>query len=197
VHRLRAGVDAIMIGSETALADDPELTARRGDRVVHRPVRVLLDSKLRVSASSRLFRGAASETWVLCSREASARKRSRLEAAGARLLDVRVRERHLDLGRALALLGRSGLTEVLVEGGGRLAAALLREDLVDEVHWFVAPKLLGGDGRPALGALQVGRLADAQKLVDVRVRRLGEDVHLCGRPAHASASDADRRGMRR
>lgn len=192
VHRLRACADAVLVGSKTALADDPELTARRGGRVVHQPVRVLLDSQLRVPVSARLFRGEGSETWVLCSREASAQKRSRLERAGARLLDVRVRDRHLDLRRALALLGGSGLTEVLVEGGGQLAAALLREGLVDEVHWFVAPKLLGDDGRPALGALQVGRLADGEQLVDVRVRRLGDDVHVRGLVAGSWA--AVRRG---
>ena len=194
VHRLRASADAVLVGSKTALADDPELTARRGGRVVHHPVRVLLDSKLRVPVSARLFRGEGSETWVLCSRTASARKRNQLEAAGARLLDVPVRDRHLDLRRALALLGRSGLTEVLVEGGGQLAAALLREDLVDEVHWFVAPKLLGDDGRPALGALQIGRLADAHRLVDVRVRRLGDDVYVRGLLAGSRA--AIRRGAK-
>jgi diaminohydroxyphosphoribosylaminopyrimidine deaminase/5-amino-6-(5-phosphoribosylamino)uracil reductase len=78
------------------------------------------------------------------------------------------------------------LTEVLVEGGGRLAAALLREGLVDEVHWFAAPKLLGGDGRPALGSLGVGSLADALALEDVRVRRIGGDVHVQGRVPRSS-----------
>jgi len=180
VHRLRAHTDAILVGSETVLADDPEITARRNGRVVHRPVRVLLDSRLRVPVSARLFRSEASRTWVLCSSKASARKRRVLAAAGARVLDVRVRGRYLDLERALSLLGRSGLTEVLVEGGGRLAAALLREGLVDEVHWFTAPKLLGGDGRPALGPLEAGSLADALALENVRVRRVGSDVHVQG-----------------
>jgi diaminohydroxyphosphoribosylaminopyrimidine deaminase/5-amino-6-(5-phosphoribosylamino)uracil reductase len=180
VHRLRARADAILIGSETALADDPQATARRNERVVHRPVRVLLDSRLRVPPSARLFQGEASRTWVLCSPTAPARKRRALADAGVRLLDVRVRGRYLDLERALSLLGRSGLTEVLVEGGGRLAAALLREGLVDEVHWFAAPKLLGGDGRPALGPLATASLAQALALENVRVRRVGDDVHVRG-----------------
>jgi diaminohydroxyphosphoribosylaminopyrimidine deaminase/5-amino-6-(5-phosphoribosylamino)uracil reductase len=189
VHRLRARTDAILIGSETALADDPELTARRNGRIVHRPVRVLLDSHLRVPASGRLFRSEASRTWVLCSSQASARKRRALAGAGARLLDVRLRGRYLDLERALSLLGRSGLTEILVEGGGRLAAALLREGLVDEVHWFAAPKLLGDEGRPALGPLDADSLADALALENVRVRRVGDDVHVRG--------DVPRRSPRR
>ena len=180
VHRLRARTDAVLIGSETALTDDPELTARRNDRVVHRPVRVLVDSRLRVPASARLFQSEASRTWVLCASKAPARKRRALVDAGARLLDVRLRGRYLDLERALSLLARSGLTEVLIEGGGQLAAALLREDLVDEVHWFAAPKLLGDDGRPALGSLAVESLADALALENVRVRRVGDDLHLRG-----------------
>lgn len=180
VHRLRARTDGILIGSETALADDPELTARRNGRVVHHPVRVLVDSRLRVPASARLFRGEASRTWVLCASKAPARRRRALVDAGARLLEVRLRGGYLDLERALSLLARSGLTEVLIEGGGRLAAALLREDLVDEVHWFAAPKLLGDDGRPALGSLAVESLADALALENVRVRRVGDDLHLQG-----------------
>jgi diaminohydroxyphosphoribosylaminopyrimidine deaminase/5-amino-6-(5-phosphoribosylamino)uracil reductase len=180
VHRLRSRTDAILIGSETALADDPELTARRNDQIVHRPVRVLVDSRLRVPASAQLFRSEASRTWVLCASKAPARKRRVLVDAGARLLDVRLRGRYLDLERALSLLARSGLTEVLVEGGGRLAAALLREDLVDEVHWFAAPKLLGDDGRSALGSLAVGSLSDALALENVQVRRVGDDLYLRG-----------------
>jgi diaminohydroxyphosphoribosylaminopyrimidine deaminase/5-amino-6-(5-phosphoribosylamino)uracil reductase len=180
VHRLRSRTDAILIGSETALADDPELTARRNDHIVHRPVRVLVDSRLRVPASAHLFRSEASRTWVLCASKAPVRKRRVLVDAGARLLDVRLRGRYLDLERALSLLARSGLTEVLVEGGGRLAAALLREDLVDEVHWFAAPKLLGDDGRSALGSLAVGSLSDALALENVQVRRVGDDLYLRG-----------------
>jgi diaminohydroxyphosphoribosylaminopyrimidine deaminase/5-amino-6-(5-phosphoribosylamino)uracil reductase len=180
VHRLRSRTDAILIGSETALADDPELTARRDGRIVHRPVRVLVDSRLRVPASARLFRSEASRTWVLCASRAPARERRALVDAGARLLDVRLRGRSLDLERALSLLARCGLTEVLIEGGGRLAAALLRENLVDEVHWFAAARLLGDDGRPALGTLAVASLSDAVVLENVQVRRVGCDLHLRG-----------------
>ena len=74
-----------------------------------------------------------------------------------------------------------GLKRVWLMGGGELAAALLREGLVDEIHWFVATKLIGGDGRPSLAALALPKLADAPELCDVRVRRLGDDVHIQGR----------------
>lgn len=184
VQRLRAASDAVLVGAATARADDPELAARRGDRVVHRPVRVLVDSLLRVPTSRRLFRGGseAAPTWVLCAPEAPATRRRAREALGARLFEVPRRARGLDLSRAVRVLAKAGLTQVLVEGGGALAASLLRSDLVDEVHWFVAPRLIGGDGRPALGPLSLGRLADAVALEDLRVRRLGDDLHLRGVP---------------
>lgn len=176
VHRLRARVDGVMVGSGTALADDPALTARRNGRVVHRPVRVLVDSRLRVPVGARLFEGAPDPaTWVLTRAEVrGARVRERV---GARLLRLPLREGRLDLARGLrALAEEAGLTTLLVEGGGELAAALLRAGLVDELLWIQAPMLIGGDGRAALGALGAGRLADAIRLAPVARRTLGSDV---------------------
>jgi diaminohydroxyphosphoribosylaminopyrimidine deaminase/5-amino-6-(5-phosphoribosylamino)uracil reductase len=181
VHRLRERVDAVVIGSGTALSDDPELTARRDGRLVHAPIRVLVDSRLRVPPAAKLHRGEAGESWVLCARRAPAARRHRLATSGVRLLDVPLRGRHLDLRRALGRLAREGLTEVLVEGGGKLAGALLRAGLVDEVHWFLAPRLLGGDARPALDALGLRALARAPEFTEARLRRVGRDVQLVGR----------------
>jgi diaminohydroxyphosphoribosylaminopyrimidine deaminase/5-amino-6-(5-phosphoribosylamino)uracil reductase len=188
VHRLRERADALMVGSGTALADDPALTARRGARVVRRPVRVLVDSRLRVPVRAHLYRGEGA-AWVVCARGAHGRHAR--NDAGARVLEVRRRGEHVDLRAALARLAREGLTDVLVEGGAGLAAALLRDGLVDEIHWFVAPTLLGGDGRAALAGLGIGRLADAPALEDVRWRFHERDLHLAARIA------GRRRGERR
>lgn len=179
VQRLRARSDAVCVGSLTALADDPELFARRGGRVVRRPLRVLVDSRLRVPPTGRLFADHAEHTWVLSGRGAPAARRRALERTGARVIAVAQRDGRADLRRALARLAREGLTQVLVEGGGELAAALLRGKLVDELHWFVAPRLLGGDGRASLGALELARLA-ATPHVDARVGRAGRDVYIRG-----------------
>jgi diaminohydroxyphosphoribosylaminopyrimidine deaminase/5-amino-6-(5-phosphoribosylamino)uracil reductase len=181
VHAMRGRVDAVLVGSGTALADDPELTARRGARVVHRPVRVLVDSRLRVPAGARIYADDGGRAIVLCGAAAPRARRRALEERGARVLEVSGGSGSPDLRRALARLAREGLTEVLVEGGGRLGAALLRSGLVDEVHWFVAPRLLGGDARAALGPLAVRSLARAPILRDVSTRRLGDDLHVWGR----------------
>lgn len=218
VHRLRRRVDAVMVGSGTALADDPELTARRGERVVRTPVRVLIDGRLRVPASARLFTGvhgaarashpdppvasrrsaeasrggaprdrSRGESWIVCRRDARGRDEARKRAD--RLIEVASdRSGHVDLHESLARLAEAGLTTILVEGGGELAAALLRADLVDEVHWFLAPRLLGSDGRPALGALALDRLADARMLEAWRVERSGPDLHVWARLARAGRS---------
>jgi diaminohydroxyphosphoribosylaminopyrimidine deaminase / 5-amino-6-(5-phosphoribosylamino)uracil reductase len=180
VHRLRAQADAVMVGSGTALADDPELTARRGDRVVRRPLRVLVDSELRVPPGARLYRGGGAGTWVLCSRGAAGARRRRLAAVGARLIEVPCRGDHLDLRRGLRLLAKAGVTDLLVEGGGGLAAALLREGLVDELHWFVSPRVLGGDGKAAVGALGLTSLSRARRLAGWQVRRVGDDLYVRG-----------------
>jgi len=181
VHALRAATDAVLVGSGTALADDPALDARRGGRVVARPQRVLLDATLRVPARARLFR-PPEPAWVLCASDAPAARRRALEKRGARLLPIRARSGKIPLAAALGRLSEEGVGSLLVEGGGGLAAALIREDLVDELLWFTAPKLIGAEGRAALGPLGVARLDAAPAFELVRVRRFGDDLLLEARP---------------
>ncbi len=184
VHRLRARTDGIMVGSGTALADDPALTARRGNRVVATPVRVLVDSRLRVPASARLYAGGEGSRTLVLTRK-GARGRRALEAAGAELLDLPGAAGALNLPAGLRALADAGLTTLLVEGGGVLGAALLRADLVDEIHWLLAPRLIGGDGHAALAGLGVVGLSQAPKLDAWRVGRLGADIHIQARPRAA------------
>jgi diaminohydroxyphosphoribosylaminopyrimidine deaminase/5-amino-6-(5-phosphoribosylamino)uracil reductase len=174
VHELRRRVDAIAVGSQTVLADDPELTARDGSRVVHRPRRVVVDSKLRTPPSARLLQrdGAV----LLAGADAPAARRRRLAGAGAEVVTCRTRDGHLDLRAAWRRLGALGMNELLVEGGGGLGAALLRARLVDRLHLFLAPALIGGDGRALLGPLGVDRLHQALRPRTFSVRRLGGDV---------------------
>lgn len=178
VHRLRDASDGIMIGSETALADDPRLDVRRGAKHVRTPVRVLLDGRLRVPPTSKLLSDRdADRTWVLCGERA--RGIGAVRQTAGRVLPIRRNPAgRVDLARAMKTLAKEGLTTVLVEGGGGLAAALVRARVVDEVHWMLAPKLIGSDGRPGLGPLALRRLRDAVALSPERVSRRGEDLHV-------------------
>ncbi len=179
VHRLRRRVDTVVVGSGTVVADDPELSARARGRVVHRPMPVVIDSRLVTSPEARLIRSSSERApRVLTSRSAPAVRRERLERAGVRVLSVPAREGHLDLRAAWRALARLGSGEILVEGGGGLAAALLRRGLVDQLHLFLAPRLIGGDGRPVLASLGVEGLRAALDLPDLRVRRVGRDLLL-------------------
>jgi diaminohydroxyphosphoribosylaminopyrimidine deaminase/5-amino-6-(5-phosphoribosylamino)uracil reductase len=181
VHRLRRAADAIVVGSNTVLADDPALDVRRGARVVHRPYRVVVDSRLRTPPRARLLDAAdPGRAWILTVPSAPARPRAALERAGARVIAVRARDGRVDLAAAWRALARLGLCEVLVEGGGELAAALLRARLADDMALFLAPIALGADALPVLGPLAVARLARAPRLAALRVRRLGGDVLLEG-----------------
>lgn len=181
VHQLRDRHDAVMIGSGTLRADDPALTVRRKGRRERTPLRILVDSRLAAPPAARMLSDAfAAQSWCLTRRGAAPAKRRRLAARGVRVLDVPVRGGHLDLHRALAVLGAQGLTRVLVEGGGGLAAALLRRDLVDEIHWFAAPSLLGADARPAVAELGIRRIARRLAIEVEVVRRLGADLYLQG-----------------
>ena len=177
-HRLRATHDAIMIGSGTALADDPELTCRLSGLEGRSPVRIVLDGRLRMAPSRRLARTARKvPTWVITRADADAKRRAALERVGVEVLTAETATgEHIDLGRALAALAGRGLTRVLVEGGSELAAALLRARLVDRLAWFHAPLVIGGDGLPAVGALGADALAECVRLECAHGPMLADDA---------------------
>ena len=174
-HRVRARVDAIIVGRRTAQIDDPMLTARGCPRR-RVATRIVVDTGLRLPASTRLVRTAAAvPTWVFCGREAPSRRAARLEAAGCRVLRVRTSRGRVSLPALLDRLGRAQMTQVLVEGGGTLLGSLLDQRLADEVHVYVAPLLVGGAAAvPALGAAGARTIRGAVDLAGrLTLRRLG------------------------
>ncbi|MBA4792793.1 MAG: RibD family protein [Phenylobacterium sp.] len=174
VHRLRGAHDAVLIGAETALADDPELTVRLPGYEGPQPARVILDSRQRLPLDSRLARGAAEVRTIVVS---TGPARPDLAAAGVQVVEVPdLGEGRPDLTQVVAALRKRGLARIFVEGGGQVAASFLRCGLVDRLEWFRAPMVIGGEGRPAIGALAVTALADAPRLRRREVRELGEDL---------------------
>jgi diaminohydroxyphosphoribosylaminopyrimidine deaminase/5-amino-6-(5-phosphoribosylamino)uracil reductase len=158
-HAMRGQHDAVMVGVGTVLADNPELTCRIDGFRPTPVVRVIADSHLRTPLTSRLaVTVGAVPTWFLVRAGADPARRAAFQDLGATLIDLQGAAIGIDLAAALQALGAAGLTRVLCEGGGQLAAGLLRADLVDRIAWFHAPAVMGGDGRPAVQPLGVKSL---------------------------------------
>lgn len=183
-HRVRGRVDAILVGVGTVLRDDPLLTCRaaRPRRVA---TRVVLDPLLRTPLSARLVRTVhRAPTWIICGTTASRRKRQALLAAGCALHTAPVSSGRVRLAAVLDLLGRSAMTNVLVEGGGRVLGAFADQRLVDEVQVYLAPRLIGGAA--AIGPLHgrgAARVPDALALRDAACRALGGGWFISARLA--------------
>ncbi len=184
VHRLRCSLDAILVGVETALTDDPLLTARMGPRTrCRQPVRIVLDSMLRLSPESQLV-GTTNESpvWVACAGGASSEKETRLKEAGVEVLRLPSSNRQVDLPSLLKVLGTRNITSLLVEGGSRVLGAFVEQGLADEFYFFYAPKILADpEAVPVARGEAKGSVAEAFAVHDVRVRRFRQDVMLHGR----------------
>lgn len=177
VHALRMGHDAVLVGSGTALADDPDLTVRDlgADR---QPVRIVLDRLLRHDPARRLGRTAhQTPVWLLHGPSAPAGRRAAWQATGASLIEVAEATDGLDLTAALSALAGRGLTRLLCEGGSTFGAGLLRAGLVDQLAIFTGAALIGGDGHPALGPLGLTALAQAPRPRLVESLVLGPDLY--------------------
>ena len=177
VHALRARADAVLIGIGTALDDDPLLDVRdMGD--LPQPVRVVLDSRLRLPLTSRLVQSAArTPVWVIHGAGAEASHRAALEQAGVRLLEVPTGQSgQTDIAAALACLGDAGLTSILCEGGAGVAAALLKAGCADRLALFSAGKVIGAEGISAVGALGLDTLKNAPSFDLLRTEVAGPDT---------------------
>lgn len=181
-RRLRAQSAAVLVGSQTILDDDPALTVRLPDWVGPDPVRVVADGRLRTPLSAQIVTTArATPTLIVTTDSADPDKVLALRAAGVSVRFAPAGQGGgVDPTAVLAaigeVLGRTAPAPVLCEGGGQFAAALLRADLVDQIEWFRAGIVLGDDGRPGVGALQLATLAAAPRFRRVAIQELGPDV---------------------
>ena len=176
-HLLRATHDAVLVGTGTALADDPQLTCRLPGLDRRSPVRVVIDRHLRLPAGLRLFTEAQqTPTWVATLATSNPARQAALAEAAVKVIHVAPDAEAVDLALLLSQLGDEGLTRLLVEGGGRLAASLLQAGLVDRLVWMRAPLAIGGDGLPAIAALGLTALAAAPRFTLASSETAGGDV---------------------
>jgi diaminohydroxyphosphoribosylaminopyrimidine deaminase/5-amino-6-(5-phosphoribosylamino)uracil reductase len=184
VHRLRGRVDGIMIGRGTAQRDDPLLTARPpGPRVA---TRIVVDSRAALALESQLVRSAGdASVLVAVGNDASQENIDRLTAAGCEVIVCRPAEvsgKSVSIPALLDELGRRRMTNVLVEGGGQLLGALFDASAIDEVHVFIAPKLIGGAAAlTSIAGSGMEKLAFAAQLLELEIRQVGDDLYIRGR----------------
>jgi len=181
-HGLRHEYDAILIGTGTALTDDPLLTDRSGKKRRRQLVRVVLDETLKISPDSQLVKTVnLSPVLIFAGDSAPASKSETLESAGVEVIRDATNGR--DLTAILEELDQRSLQSVLVEGGGSVAGNFLDAALVNKVSFFIAPIIVGGREAPtAVGGKGAETLADALELQDVEISRRGRDIEVTGYP---------------
>jgi diaminohydroxyphosphoribosylaminopyrimidine deaminase/5-amino-6-(5-phosphoribosylamino)uracil reductase len=178
VHLMRAEADAVLIGAGTARADDPMLDVRIAGLENAAPLRVVMDGGLSIPLTGKLAQTAARiPTLVFHHDDADEGRLDALHLCGVETEALAADENGaLDPDALMRALGTRGITRVLCEGGGRLAATLLAADLVDEIAWFTAGAVIGGDGAPAIGAFGLTHLTEAPRFTRVSVTQVGEDI---------------------
>jgi diaminohydroxyphosphoribosylaminopyrimidine deaminase/5-amino-6-(5-phosphoribosylamino)uracil reductase len=171
VHRLRSQVDAVMVGVDTVIRDDPQLNVRWVKGM--NPLKIVMDSRLRIPMAAQVFE---EERTILATTERSSEEKRRvLEEKGAQVWILPERDSRVDLTEFMRKAGREGITSILIEGGSKVATSALKAGVVDKLMIFIAPKLIG-TGTDAVGDLGIARIEEAIGLEDIKLRRIGEDV---------------------
>jgi diaminohydroxyphosphoribosylaminopyrimidine deaminase/5-amino-6-(5-phosphoribosylamino)uracil reductase len=183
VHKLRGKNDAVMIGVDTVIKDDPLLTVRLSEKVKKQPLRVVLDSHLRIPLKSRLLNTADKYNKVLIVGKKGAPKNRKIaiEKKGAEVILVSEKNSHIDITDLLQRLAGMDITSLLCEGGSRVATSLIKNNLADELYLFIAPKILGGEKSPSLYCGMPSELKSAKAVRDIKITRLGDDILVRGK----------------
>jgi len=185
VHQLRHAVDAIMVGIDTVVKDDPSLTTRLSGDLPDKsrdPVRVVLDTRLRIPEAAKLLRlESDSDTLIITGPDVAGDKKTRIEKKGAKVMEAPVKDGMIDLNGLMDNLGALELTSLLIEGGSRVIASVLAAGIADKIIFFYAPKILGGDdGVPICQGPGPDLMDQSIPVKDVQVRRFGDDVMIEG-----------------
>ncbi|MHC5140760.1 MAG: bifunctional diaminohydroxyphosphoribosylaminopyrimidine deaminase/5-amino-6-(5-phosphoribosylamino)uracil reductase RibD [Planctomycetota bacterium] len=182
VHRLRKRMGAILTGIDTVIADDPKLTVRiQGETINRPPIRVVVDSHLRMPWDCHLITVSDAPTMVVTTKrtaQTESSKVKKLESADVEVLIVGDQDGHCNLQETLTLLGSRGVQQVLIEAGPTLITESLKQNLVDEVRIFTAPMILGDNGSAPISG-PMNSLANQQKLKDIRIDTFGQDTRIC------------------
>ncbi len=184
VHKIRAGVDAILTAIGTVKADDPQMTARnqgvkgsKGQEIMS-PKRIVIDPDLKIPLNAKILK-TPPESIVVTKIVTSKKKKQILQNRGIQIIEYK--GRCLNLEWLMKILGEKGITSLLIEGGSSLNSYVLEAGIVDKVMFFTAPKIIGGERSfPAVGGKTFRRLADAHRLRDVKIKHIADDILIEG-----------------
>ena len=181
-HEIRDTVDAILVGVNTAINDNPSLTTRLPGRDGKDPARIIVDSECRTPLKARVLNpGGDGYAIIATTKRASQDRITRLEATGARVLVVDQKGNRVCLSSLMQALGSQGITSVLIEGGAEVNASALKAGIVDKVMFFIAPKIIGGTDAPSpIGGKGIQRLAEARDLRELSVHSIDGDILVEG-----------------
>jgi diaminohydroxyphosphoribosylaminopyrimidine deaminase/5-amino-6-(5-phosphoribosylamino)uracil reductase len=194
-HQWRSRVDAILVGVRTVLRDDPLLAVRGAAQRPGRPVKIIVDSRLRTPHTARCLSAQSPAPSLIATTVRTGTKRAALVRRSVELLTLPAQQGRVPLRRLCRLLARRGIQSILIEGGGEVLASAFAERLVDRIAFFIAPMLIGGRTAPAsVGGIGVSRLAHAIRLDDVTYRRVGPDLCVEGRVVYPKGAGGRRRG---
>lgn len=186
VHRLRDRLDGVLVGVGTVLADDPMLTTRLKRGVGKDPVRIIVDTDLRIPDEAKVLNSDSSAPTLLAvGADVPSQRLRRVEREGVTNLACPTKEGGIDLPALMDILGGMDITSILVEGGSTLIGSMIREGLIDKFYIFKAPKILGGnDGIPMASGPGPRKMNDCLRLRDIKVRRFGDDILVRAYPEY-------------
>jgi diaminohydroxyphosphoribosylaminopyrimidine deaminase / 5-amino-6-(5-phosphoribosylamino)uracil reductase len=186
VHRLRDRVDGIMTGVGTIIADDPSLTARPKKRRGRDPVRIIVDTHMRIPHNAKVLNhDSRSKTIVAVGDHVSKGLIRKIEKPGVSIITCPEKDERIDLPALIETLGKMSITSLLVEGGAGIIGSMIRDELIDKFYIFKAPRILGGDdGFPMAKGKGPARIDQSVFLRDIELKRFGDDILIIGCPEY-------------
>lgn len=165
----------VMVGIGTVLKDNPRLTCRF--KSAHDPIRIIIDSKLRIPIDANVLKGASKMVIIGCGKDFDKSKKNLLESAGAKVFSCPRKDGEVDLEKFMKLISKEGVTSILLEGGSALDGAMVDAGLVDRFCFFIAPKIIGGkDAKTPIAGIGAEMITNAMGLGDIKVEKIGVDV---------------------
>jgi diaminohydroxyphosphoribosylaminopyrimidine deaminase/5-amino-6-(5-phosphoribosylamino)uracil reductase len=177
VHEMRAELDAVMVGINTVMKDDPQLTVRLAKG--RNPMKIVVDTKLRIPLNSKIIKNEPEKLIIATSNKASKKKVKALQQKGLNVILTELKDGKIDLKKLMKELGKSEITSIMIEGGAELNAEALRSGIVDKILFFISPKMIG-KGIGAVGDLGINKVDKSMNLKSIDYKKVGRDILIEG-----------------